>query len=175
MEIRLQGQLIAQDYIDAQYLHAGWRLPVRAFGISLLAGALLLLIDPNNTVFWIALLPFIGILTGILILVIRHILARRSRKTFAQQKTLHLEVEKQIDEDGIFSRVPVRGEWKSQWPDFHKWKANEKLVLIYASDRIFYMFPRRWFASDAEFESFQELLARKIGPINKARKDPSAG
>jgi hypothetical protein len=50
------------------------------------------------------------------------------------------------------------------WEIFHKWKADKQLILVYHSDALFHIFPRRAFPSTEEFQWFQALLRTKLGP-----------
>jgi len=76
----------------------------------------------------------------------------------------------EITDDGVIISSPNRGEWKVSWAEAHKWKSNDKIILVYLSDRMFRMFPRRWFASDADFQDLKNLLLKTIGLPGKARK-----
>lgn len=49
------------------------------------------------------------------------------------------------------------------WSDYLKWKKNDHLILIYLSDCVYHMLPRRMFVDQSEFEKLGDLLTKKIG------------
>jgi hypothetical protein len=176
VNIHLKAQLTAQDHADSQRLHLGFRAHF-IFGATTLAVIVLVLCltgDPFNKQSW----AFAGCIWLIGLSVFFPTLSwgtvKRSAKIFAQQKGLQLAHEIEITDDEIITSSAGRGEWKTPSNEYHKWKGNERLVLVYVSDRLFRMFPRRWFASDAEFQGFKDLLTRSIGPEGKARKRPKS-
>lgn len=75
----------------------------------------------------------------------------------------------EITDDGVIISSPDHGEWKVSWADAHKWKSNDKIILVYLSDRMFRMFPRRWFTFDADYQDLKNLLLKTIGSPGKAR------
>jgi YcxB-like protein len=95
-------------------------------------------------------------------------IARQAKKIFKQQKSLQVPYECRITDETCFQKSEF-GEARMAWSDFHKWKANDKLVLVYSSDRLFYMVPRRFFTSVEEYEQFKSVLTHAIGPMNRAR------
>ena len=172
MQTHFKAQLTAQDYADAQRLHLGFRVHY-IVGTMALAGIVLafwLSGDPFSFQSWV----FIGRLWLICLLTFFLIVSwgtvKRSAKIFAQQKDLQRTYDVGITDDHLIMGSTGRGEWKIPWDDFHKWKMSQKLVLVYPSDRLFRMFPRRWFASDDEFQGFKDLLTRTVGPAGKAKK-----
>ncbi|HEV3272555.1 MAG TPA: YcxB family protein [Candidatus Methylacidiphilales bacterium] len=171
MEINLKAQLTTKDYADAQRLHSGFRV---YFIVALMALAIISLIVcslGNTTDFqawvWAGCIWLIWLLFFCVMLPRK--MAKQAAKIFSQQKTLQIPYECRITDEKLYGHSEI-GESRMSWEDFHKWKGNEKLILVYQSDRIFHMFPRRWFASDDEFQSFKNLLTRTIGPAGKGRK-----
>ncbi|MFA6286892.1 MAG: YcxB family protein [Opitutaceae bacterium] len=85
-----------------------------------------------------------------------------SRRIFRQQKNLQDPATFAFTDQGM--RVDsVRGHMELPWSDFHKWKANDKVLLLYHSSAIFNMIPRRAFATAADFAAFRELVERHLG------------
>lgn len=171
MELHLKAQLTAEDYAEGQFLHGLKRsYIIYACVMVVLACVIIVLLgDPATGFVWICV-P-IGLALALLVglKTVPSAIVRRTKKIFAQQKSLQLPRELTITDTHLYAKSE-RGEAKLPWEDFHKWKANEKIVLVYPSDVILHMFPRRWFASDADFQSFKDFLAQKIGPLGKPKK-----
>lgn len=49
-----------------------------------------------------------------------------------------------------------------RWTDFLKYKVGKKMVLVYHSDALFQMFPKRWFSED-EWQKFLDILREALG------------
>jgi len=171
MDIKIQKQLTANDYIAAQFLHLSWRfyaLMGVLFFVLFVAGDYVW--DPENFGSgWIFGVGLWVIWFSIFSVVHVWEVKRRARKTYAQQKTLRVVHENRITDD-MLSTHSEMGDVRHKWIDFHKWKANKGMILVYLSDRMFVMFPRRSFASTDEFEDLQKLLTNIIGPAGKAKK-----
>ncbi|HEY0231396.1 MAG TPA: YcxB family protein, partial [Dokdonella sp.] len=84
-------------------------------------------------------------------------LPRRARRLFAQQKNLQRPVTFSWDEDGL-AWASVNGSGRTPWADYLKWRQNERLYLLYHSDLMFQMLPKRAFASAAQQQSFARHL-----------------
>jgi hypothetical protein len=50
----------------------------------------------------------------------------------------------------------------ADWSLFFKWKANERVVLLYYADRLFTMIPLRGFATEGDRAAALELIQRQI-------------
>jgi hypothetical protein len=90
-------------------------------------------------------------------------LPRQLNRIYDQQKLLHAEITVEITDEHLVSRS-VHGESKLPWSVFHKWKSGGGVVLLYQSDALFHIFVSRWFPSTTEFEGFQDILRRHVGP-----------
>jgi YcxB-like protein len=55
------------------------------------------------------------------------------------------------------------GTMKMRLSDFHKYKVSKDLILLYPSQVIFHMFPRRCFASEEDFKTFLSYLEANLG------------
>ncbi len=93
---------------------------------------------------------------------------RRLRRVYDQQKGLREEFTADLSEEGWHSRTAT-GESRVPWDFFHKWVSADDMVLLFASDTLMTMVPRRAFASQEDFDALREVLARKIGPAGKPR------
>ena len=85
----------------------------------------------------------------------------RAKRTFLQQKMLHDEIIYELDDNGL----SARSKWGSNeipWNTFHKVKFNNELILLYHSDYLFTMIPRRAVASDADFTTLSNDIVSRI-------------
>lgn len=176
MELKIQKQLAADDYIAAQFLHLSWRFYAK-IGVVLLviSTGVAYALNPEDCSSFLELGVVIWLIWFSVFLV-AHVwkVKRSARKTYAQQKSLQILHECRITDDMFYTHSDM-GDARHKWVDFHKWKGNETLILVYLSDRLFLMFPRRAFASTVEFEDFKKLLTITIGPMGKAKKPSRNG
>lgn len=155
------------DYRRAAWIHMR---PRRAFGV---VGAALVLLA--LFVFSVALLRFfrsgqdltvvlfLGVAMAYLAIYFFLWIPRQLNRLYAQQKLLHGEFIFEISDEHLISRS-VHGESKLPWSVFHKWKSGRDIVLLYQSDALFHVFPGRSFPSTADFDSFQAILRKHLGP-----------
>lgn len=87
----------------------------------------------------------------------------RQRRIFRQQKTLRHPVTVEFTEEAFVAEA-AHGHSRLPWAELHKWKSNSKLILIYHSDALCNLVPRRAFASDEDFQAARTFVARKMGP-----------
>lgn len=96
-------------------------------------------------------------------------LPRQVRKLYLQQRSLQEPFEAAFDAAGMrFNNA--RGDATLPWTDVHKWRESKRLFLIYQSDALFHLLPKRCFGSEAEQKDLRELLLAQVGPPNVARK-----
>jgi len=160
--IEIKGTLLAEDYVSAQYLHLRPRPIFRIFGIIVLALFLwagwysLTSGEPDvlDYIFFLAM--------GYLILNFAVYLPWKTRRIYRQQKALQRELTMKFDEVGV-NAENENGRSRTSWEDFHKWKANDQLILLYLSDCLYHMVPKRFFTDVGDFEQLRELLPGKIG------------
>lgn len=159
-------QLTAEDYIDARKLslrpRKGMRITLYVL-LCLYAVALASMVyqwlfegQCATTLAWLIAAPaYFAFLYCV-------ILPWRTRQLFKQHTLLHDLNHWEFADDSIHVSSE-RGHAKINWSDFHKWKANDKVVLLYQSSLVFNMFPRRAFACDADYQTFSELAKRHLG------------
>ncbi len=87
---------------------------------------------------------------------------RRIRKIFRQQKILHAPHSFNVADEAVFTKSDI-GEAKLTWDYFQKWKEGKNLFLLYQSDVMFHIVPKRCFASPEEMAQFRKLLLEKMG------------
>lgn len=49
------------------------------------------------------------------------------------------------------------------WGHIHKWRSNDKLLLVYPAGNIFHPIPRHFFDSTGEYEGLIALLEERAG------------
>jgi hypothetical protein len=156
----------AEDYVAASRLHArASYLSKRALRplliLWLIYSALALVIIHDWSVRTIALsvggaaLVTIGVALGIVILN-AFILPRRSRRLFAQQRALHAEFTIAWDADS-FSLEATTGSGRHGWGDFIRAAENREIILLFQSDMLFNMLPKRAL-SDAQIADIRAAL-----------------
>lgn len=156
--------LTPEDYIAAQHLHARRQMlrpPMLAlfaiFAAVFFFGVFAPTGDPflNRLMVIVALVVFAMIPFNYFFL-----LPRRTRKIFAQQKTLSERVEASWSPED-YSASNATNSGTIRWADYHKWDSDEKIVLLYQSDILFQMIPRTAL-TDAQLSDIR-ALARTAG------------
>ncbi len=84
----------------------------------------------------------------------------RANKSFRQNRFLDHKAECKIDETGLHTQSDL-GTSDIPWDHFHKWKESKRLLLLYPTDTMYFIFPRRQF--DAEgWEELRRLAGEKL-------------
>lgn len=162
--MKLHCQIEVSDYVQAQYLHLRPRPLIKWLGIFLIVLFVLVtlqqIIIPQGG--RITILPYILIAVGFYLVIIYGIwLPYRTKKIYKQQKTLQEPFESEISSDEFISTNSL-GTARLRWKDFHKYKVGKDMILVYQSDLMFHMFPRRWFC-EGDYERFLEILNSALG------------
>jgi hypothetical protein len=159
-------QLTADDYVKAQYLHLRPSPWVKYLVLGLVGLGLAVLVSGALSPFLltnllIAALPilFFGVIYGFILLVI---VPSKTRRVFAQQKSLQAQYEIVISPDTI-ETTSEQGTSRMAITDFYKYKVGQDLVLLYQSQALFHMFPRRVFDSESDFKQFLRYLEANLG------------
>lgn len=160
--MKIQCQLSPQDYIHAQQLHLRPRPILKWLGIGLILVAVLACFQVGlhgerrlaTPLVIAAALVYLAVMFGV-------VMPIRTRRIFRQQKTLQAPFEIELTDDA-FQGSSVHGSLQLPWKDFHKYKQNERLILLYQSDALFHMLARRWF-TDEQWSEVQGILARNLG------------
>ncbi|WP_438481298.1 YcxB family protein [Oleiharenicola lentus] len=86
----------------------------------------------------------------------------KTKRIFSQQKTLQSVTELELT-DTHFKGSSAHGTCKIAWEEFHKWKKNEHLVLVYQSEALMHMIPLRAFQTTTDKERLTSILKLHLG------------
>ena len=161
----IQGVLDWKDYLHALRLHMQPRPWLKITGYILLtffiiAFAYIIFGFFNNksnlpTIFGISFF-FLYLLAWYSIYV-----PYKAKKVYKQQKSLQIPFEVVVTKEGLNCSNEI-GKSSIPWSNFLKWKENKNLFLIYHSDVIFQMLPKRLFKDLDELNSFRLVLSSNI-------------
>jgi hypothetical protein len=163
--IVISGSLSANDYLAAMRLHMRPRPLYYWLGIILCLLAVGVML--HQTIFipltldnaWIPLAFLVGIsLVGNYFFIS---LPKQVRRTYAQQKLLHENQLIQINSDFLITSTGQTYR-KVKLDIFHNYKYNNRMVLLYQSEAVFNIFPRRWFSSDADYDLFVSYVKDRV-------------
>jgi len=172
--MKIKGQLQWTDYLNAQLLHMqpnGFVRVVRLVTyvfmtltfIIILVMALFGQLDFHAAYIWPVFL-----LVVIFPLYRYVFLPNRIKKLFAQQKELSLPFEIEFTETGVSSSNEL-GYNTRPWTNFIKWKENKDLFMLYHSDILFNMVPKRCFTDPQQIETVRSFLEKNNVPKAKSR------
>jgi hypothetical protein len=88
-------------------------------------------------------------------------LPRRARRIFAQQKNLQRPFELRWDDDALCG-ASERGSSNTPWSDYLKSAQDDRIILLYLSDVMFQMVPKRCFGEPAQLEAFLACTRRIV-------------
>ncbi|SRR5258708_7011992 len=160
-------QLTEDDYVKANFLQMRPRPTFKWAGyfILLLAVIALGFSGFDAVVHQKQLIPFICLAASLawMAVVFGVTYPKRLKKIFQQQKLLHKPFSFTITDEAILSKAE-HGQANLSWDIFRKWKESKELFLLYQSDILFHIVPKRSFASEEDLVQFRKLLIEKIGP-----------
>ena len=164
--MKITGQYLWTDYLEALFLHTGLPRTTRAivgvavplFALSVIAIPLLNL-PPQS--WFVSLVP-----AGILALYLAYVyyfLPRQAKRLFDQQKELFSPFEMEFSDAGLnFSNE--FGHTLRPWKIFYKWKENKKLFMLYQSEIVFTMIPKRLLADSNLLDTVKQYLSQNSIP-----------
>lgn len=161
-------QLGPEDLVHAQRLHF-WQFMRSRGGIiqlavlSIAATALFALLMfgargkgfMSPTLAFAPASPFIVVASCIGVLFILG--GRVARKAFSQQKTLQMPYRISWTDQGILLQSEY-GDARMPWGDFRKLREDRNIILLYESDRLHRLIPKRCFTA-AQLADFQACMA----------------
>jgi YcxB-like protein len=74
---------------------------------------------------------------------------------------MHEEFTYRVDDSGLYVSTPL-GQAHRPWANFLRYRENDDLFLLYHSDVMFELLPKRWFADDTALNAFRTEVARRI-------------
>lgn len=164
--ISFRVQLTPEDYIKANYLHMRPSPRWKTFYFILLGLYLSLIIfmgysavvvetNISDFIFWL----FWGI--GALCFYF-FLLPARIRRLASQSTYITFENQVEISPE-ILEVVGVTGTIRMRLADCNKYKVSKDLIMLYLTNREFFMFPRRCFPSEADVQTFLSYLQANLG------------
>ncbi len=170
--MKLTGQLQWMDYFNAQLLHMKPKgvlkiinyVSYALLGLVGILGFYLLYLfaigEWHSSLASILFVIFIPTFFLVFWLLFRYVLLpNRIKKLFAQQKELHVPFEMEIAESNIVVSNAY-GNAVRPWKDFLKWKENEELIMLYHSDILFTIIPKRFLADPQQLEFIKSLVVK---------------
>lgn len=85
----------------------------------------------------------------------------KCRREFTQRKDLHSPLRFQITEEGIGFHVQSTTLLRP-WGDYHKWREGRAMFLLYFSDTLYQMMPKRFFSEPDDVDKFRTLLQQHV-------------
>ena len=160
----IKGTYTADDLVSAQWLHVRPRRSLRVVGIVLAAvfclAAVAMFLGPfASDLPWakwlyLASLAYFPILFAVVI-------PYRTRRSFRQRKDLHRESSFCASEDGVHVQSgDIQG--LKPWSDYLKWKEGDKAFLLFMSDNMYQVVPKRFFDPESEVGGFRALLEKHV-------------
>lgn len=160
----------AQDYLRSQRLHFRPRPWVRGVFWTI---AVLIALSVAEEVWVIAhggvlargwwLVP-LAIAYGVFLFVF--FLPWRISKIFRDNPNLAKPTQTTLAPEGLLLAT-TRGQIRMPWALIKGWKVNSQMLLIYQSRVNFSAYPKRCFASEADFAAWVEALEKNVGPATR--------
>ncbi|HEY4146086.1 YcxB family protein [Pinirhizobacter sp.] len=63
---------------------------------------------------------------------------------------------------GVAARTE-QGNSVKPWSDYLKWKEGKSVFLLYLSDHMFQIVPKRFFAAHEDIDAFRNVIRQSIG------------
>lgn len=86
----------------------------------------------------------------------------QTRRLFKQQKTLQEPAEMEFTSEQLRVTAPS-GFLQMNWKDFHKWKRNKHMILLYHSAELMSMIPTRCFSNEEDLARFVSIMESNLG------------
>ena len=158
--MELKGTLTEGDLAAAHWLHVRPRPAYAVIGVAILAGAI-----------WALWFSFSSprlqgngwLLAGSLAAMAGFAIWMRLKvgRTYRQHRAMHREIRLEPVETGLVGETET-GRGTTPWGDFLKWKEGKGLFLLYVSDEMFHIVPKRFVQSESDVSLFRDMLAAKV-------------
>ncbi len=161
--VSLKGKYELEDLKAAQNLHAmpgkrGWIWVGALMGfLVVLLLVSFILAALGRLSWWLVFYPIFII--GFVALYWYVLRPGQIARVYKQHKELASPFEMELTDEG-YSIKNDYGTGKIPWRDFAKWKANQKMILLYRTDNMFNMVPRRLLQDESETEYILEQLQK---------------
>jgi hypothetical protein len=96
------------------------------------------------------------------------LLPNQVKKIFTQQKELNSPFELEFTDTGMTTSNEF-GNSTRPWKNFIKWKENSELIMLYHSDVMYSIIPKRIFSDSQQIETFKSYLEKEKVPAAKSR------
>lgn len=159
----LTGTIQVEDLISANWVHIRPRRTLALIDITLLALFFLAVIlaffggrrEPDWQD-WLMLLLVPCVAT-----IVAFVVPYKCRRAYEQRKDLQKECTLLPSDEGLsFKSADVEG--MKAWSDYLKWKEGKSVFLLYVSDNLYQLVPKRFFATEADIENFRDTLTRRV-------------
>ncbi len=175
-EYQFTFQLTEEDYLRGVRFKAkpegGFQLTFSLASIMIMLFLIGIYLFIRSLMSWQTLIPVV--LIPVFYLIGRYFwVPRYVNRIYQQQKELQKPVEIQITMDALHSANEF-GQSTRPWSNFTNWKENEHLFLLYHSDALQTLIPKRIFSNQEQIEFLRERLRENIKTKveTKARKKP---
>jgi hypothetical protein len=161
-----EGQLQVGDYLAAQRVHRHKRGLKRALGFAFMIWYVALIVasaiaTAGDSRWGITLSILVAV--GLVYLVQRFLLLpRRSRRIFGQQRNLQVPFRIEFSDVGVAARSETTIS-NHPWDHYLKWKEDPEYFLLYHSDVMFLILPKRFLDGSRASDELRELMVRKLG------------
>jgi hypothetical protein len=160
MEAR--GILEVREIFAAQWLHVKPRPVFAVLGVLLIALAMWALwfaffdLSEHHWGGWL-------LLTCIAVLLLQFLVYApyNLRRQYSQRKDLQRELAFVTSDAGLSIQTD-HGAMSTPWQDYLKWKEGRTLFLLYLSDAMFQIVPKRFFASASDVDAFRDTLRSRV-------------
>jgi hypothetical protein len=160
--VELRGTPTATDLVAAQWLHIKPRPAYAIVGIALLVcatwGIWYSFSVPSLRGNGWLLVGSVGLI-AVLAVWTRY----KAIRTYGQIRALQRAIRLEPTEAGLLSESET-GRGTTPWSDFLKWTEGNGLFLLYISDDMFHIVPKRFFSSKEDIAEFRNMLATRVSP-----------
>jgi YcxB-like protein len=169
--MKIKGQYQWTDYLATQLVHAQTSRFAKIFiffcGMLVFSSMLYLFFNMGDQKIEDIIPILLFLLVFVLVFFIspifyrKVVLPKQVKQAFAQQKNLSLPFEIEFTETGMnFSNAIGNNTWT--WEYFTKWNENEDIIVLYQSDNVIQMIPKRLLVDQQQLDMVKSLLQKNI-------------
>lgn len=156
----ITGSLLEEDFLDSQYFHRSRyvKRTLLVLGALAIVGSIMWLAFDHS---FIGLIMVCGAVGGFLgeFIVRTLILPRRLRRVYRQHAGYKSNFTYSWDQDALTADSDI-GHARRPWSHYTKWLENDHVFLLYHSDVMFELIPKRWFSSRDQLANFRNAVSR---------------